>query len=87
MKEKSRSKKKKWFPKPTKKQLMKTAKGTGLDAAALGLGTLTSSFMGKWSLALGAALIVGGNYVQSDIKDYLRLAGVAAVAWCVAKVQ
>lgn len=80
-------KKKKWLPKPTKKQFIKTAKGTGLDALALGAGTLASSFMGKWSLALGAALIIGGNYVQKDIKEYFRLAGVAAVAWGVAKVS
>ncbi|NOQ75637.1 MAG: hypothetical protein GQ574_26755 [Crocinitomix sp.] len=79
-------KKKKWLPKPTKKQLIKTAKGTAIDAAVLGAGTLVSSAMGKWSLALGAALVIGGNYVQKDISEYLRLAGVAAIAWGVAKV-
>lgn len=78
-------KKKVWLPKPTKQQLIKTAKGTAIDAAVLGAGTLVSSVMGKWSLALGAVLLIGGNYVEKDIKEYLRLAGVAAIAWGVAK--
>lgn len=79
-------KKKEWFPKVTKDVAIKTAKGAGMDLAAVGAGSLASAFMGKWSIALGAALLIGGNYVGKDAKGYLRLAGASALAWGAANV-
>lgn len=79
-------KKKKWLPKVTKDVAIKTAKGAGMDLAAVGAGSLASAFMGKWSIALGAALLIGGNYVGKDAKGYLRLAGASALAWGAANV-